>query len=89
MSDLPSPADFAMPPGLAELIGPRWNYQQIAAALGCTERAVYQLIDKYHIPFVKILNRRYVEPAAIREAILRAQTSAAPRGRGRPRKSAA
>ncbi len=42
--------DFTTPPALAELIGNRWNYQQIAAALGCTERAIYMLIDKVQHP---------------------------------------
>ena len=74
---------------LAELIGARWSYSQIAAALGCTERAVYILVDRYRIPYIIVLNRRYVEPSAIREALLRDQVNAAPRGRGRPRKVAA
>ncbi len=82
-------AEFATPPALAELIGNRWNYQQIAAALGCTERAIYMLIDKYSIPYVRVLNRRYVEPSAIRTALLRDQANAPARGRGRPRKNAA
>jgi len=80
--------DFNLPPGLAELIGNRWNYQQIAAAFGCTERAVYMLIDRYKIPYIRVLARRYVEPKAIREALLHDQANTPARGRGRPKRIA-
>jgi hypothetical protein len=80
--------DFSTHPALNELIGNRWNYQQIAAALGCTERAIYMLVDRYSIPYIRVLNRRYVEPKAIREALLRDQINTPPRGRGRPKKAA-
>jgi hypothetical protein len=83
---IPAAPEFGTPAALAELIGNRWSYQQVAAALNCTERAVYSLIIRYRIPYIKVLNKRYVEPSAIREAVLRDQANTPPRGRGRPRK---
>jgi excisionase family DNA binding protein len=72
---------------LAELIGNRWTYQQIAAALGCTERAIYMLVDKHRIPYVRVLSRRYVDPKAVRAALLRDQANTPACGRGRPRRT--
>ena len=73
-------------PALAELVGDRRTLQQIATALGCTERAVYSLIDRHRIPYLRVLSKRYVDPKDIRDALLRDQSNAPTRGRGRPRK---
>jgi hypothetical protein len=71
----------------ASLIGNRQPFQQIAEAIGCSERAIYMLVDRYRIPYIKVLNRRYVDPADIHKAALRDQANSPPRGRGRPRKT--
>jgi hypothetical protein len=71
---------------LTEIVGNRRTIQQIAAALRCTERSVYNLIDRHKIPFIKILDQRYVEPKDIRTAVLKEQQNVPARGRGRPRK---
>lgn len=86
MSDLPPDA---APPSLADLVGGLWTYQQLAAALNCSERAIYNEIARLNVPYTKILNRRYVDPAAFRAALAKQQHNTAPRGRGRPRKHAA
>jgi excisionase family DNA binding protein len=82
------PTEGAAHPSLSDLIGNRWSYQQIASALQCSERAVYMLIDKHRIPYVRVLSKRYVDPDAFRAALLSEQGNAPPRGRGRPRKAA-
>ncbi len=76
------------PPGLADLVGDLWTYQQLAAALGCSERSIYNLIDQLHIPYVRVLGKRLVKPADFRTALAKQQANTAPRGRGRPRKAA-
>jgi hypothetical protein len=70
--------------GLADLVGNRLTYAQIAAAFEVTERAVYMLVDQYKIPFIKVMNRRYVSPDDIRNAVTRVQANTPPRGPGRP-----
>ena len=76
------------PPERAEIVGQRWTFPQVAAALGCTERSVYSLVAELKIPFVRVLNKRFVDPGDIRAAIERRRVNAAPRTRGRPRKTA-
>ncbi len=90
MSDLPSATDPESSPSndLVKLIGDRWDYRRIAAALHCTERSVYTLVDRHRIPYIRVLNTRYVDPDQVREALLREQANIPPRGRGRPRKAA-
>ena len=73
---------------LSELIGNRRPLQQIAAALKCTERSVYNLVDRYRIPYVRVLNKRYLDPKDVRDALLRDQGNAPVRRRGRPRRAA-
>ncbi len=70
------------------IIGDRKPLKQIAEALGCSERAIYMLIDRYKIPYLKVLNVRHALPADIHAALLREQANSPPRGRGRPRKIA-
>ncbi len=77
------------PPARAELVGQRWTFQQVAAALGCTERSVYALVAELQIPFVRVLNKRFVDPGDIRAAIERRRLNTPPSRRGRPRKGAA
>ena len=92
MSDLLSSAAHLeappAPPGFTDLVGDLWTYQQLAAALGCSERSVYNLIDQLRIPYVRVVGKRLVNPAAFRAALAKQQANAAPRGRGRPRKDA-
>ena len=81
---------FAGPPvERAEIVGSRWTFQQVAAALGCTERSVYALVAELQIPFVRVLNKRFVDPGDIRAAIERRRLNTPPSRRGRPRKGAA
>jgi len=69
------------------LIGDRVTIEQAAVALGVTQRSVYNAITRKRIPFVRIFSVRYLEPGALRTALL-GEVNAAPRGRGRPRKVA-
>jgi excisionase family DNA binding protein len=68
------------------LIGDRVTIEQAAAALRVTPRSVYNAIGRHHIPFVRIFGTRYLEPGALRAALLGEMN--ATRGRGRPRKAA-
>ncbi len=81
-------AALATPPNLTDLVGDLWTYQQLAAALGCSERSIYNLIDQLRIPYVRVLGKRLVKPADFRAALAKQQANTAPRGRGRPRKAA-
>jgi excisionase family DNA binding protein len=85
----PAPADPAATALRASLIGNRHSYQQIAEALRCTERAVYMLVDRCRIPYIRVLGKRYVDSNDILQALLRDQANSPPRSRGRPRKNAA
>jgi excisionase family DNA binding protein len=89
MNSAPIPASgsfetLSLPPDLAELIGNRRTYKQLAAALNCSERAVYLLVDKHKIPFIRVLNKRYIDPADFRHALIENQSNTSARGRGRP-----
>jgi hypothetical protein len=68
----------------AELIGDRVTIEQIAAALGRTTRSIYNLIDRHRIPYVRVLNVRYLKLDDVRRALV---GDPAPRHRGRPRKA--
>ncbi len=69
----------------AKVIGSRRSIRQIAAAHKVTERAVYQQIQKYKIPYIRILRTRYLEPEDWRRAVV-IESNAPPRSPGRPRK---
>ena len=71
------------------VMGNRQPYEQIAKAMNCTPRAIYLLVDRYKIPYIQILNRRYVDVADIQKAIVRQQANSPRRSRGRPRKATA
>jgi len=89
MSDLATIGPAALPRlERAELVGNRRTFREIAEALGCTERSIYTLVDKHHIPYVRLLNKRFADPADIRNAILRDQSNTPARSRGRPRRAA-
>lgn len=89
MPDLHSFPEPPAPPARADLLGrDMWTYGEIAAALGCTERSVYNLVDQLRIPYVRVLSKRLVNPADFRAALAKQRANAAPRGRGRPRKAA-
>jgi hypothetical protein len=92
MPDIPSSAAVSSPPApsnnLADLVGDLWNYQQLAAALGCSERSVYNLMEQMRVPYVRVLGKRLVNPADFRAALARQQANTSSRGRGRPRKAA-
>lgn len=70
-----------------QIVGTKVPIPQLALALSVSERSIYNLIDRHRIPFVKLLNKRLVEPADIKSAMLRDQSNAPQRGRGRPRKA--
>ena len=76
------------PADRAEIVGGRWTLPMIAAALNCTERAVYDLVARLQLPYIRVLGKRFYDPADIRRALERDAQNRAP-GRGRPRKSAA
>ena len=71
------------------LIGDRLTIAQLAAAFDVTERAIYSLIDRYRIPFIRVFNERLLKPDDVRHALLGETPLPPPRPRGRPRKSAA
>jgi hypothetical protein len=66
------------PPGLTELVGNRLTFQQIAAALGCSERSVYNVVGQLHIPYTRLLGKRLVDPADFRAALQRQQAKTPP-----------
>ena len=70
------------------VIGPRKRFEEIAEAMGCSGRAIYLLVDKFRIPYIKVLNRRYVDPSDIQKALMRDEANTPARGPGRPRKAA-
>ena len=76
------------PPERAEIVGQRWTLPMIAAALGCTERAVYDLVARLQLPYIRVLGKRFYDPADIRRALERDAQNCAPSGRGRPRRAA-
>jgi Homeodomain-like domain len=67
------------------IIGNRKTIKQIAAALDVTERTIYNIIDAHHVPYIKALGVRWLEPDDIRRALLGKLEPPPPR-RGRPRK---
>lgn len=69
-------ADGARPVTMTDLLGNRRPIPEIAAALGVKPRAVNSMIDRYGIPYVTVLKRRYVDPAEIRGAIEREASNA-------------
>jgi hypothetical protein len=71
-----------------ELIGDRVTIEQAAAAFNVTERAIYGVIARHNIPYIKVFNSRYLAPADLRRALVK-DIASPPRGRGRPSKSAA
>lgn len=75
---------------LAELVGARRTFREIAIAANKTERWVYRFVDEQRIPYIRLGGTRYVDPADVTAALLRERDNAAepPRGRGRPRKAA-
>ncbi len=68
----------------AELIDGLASYQQIADALDCTVRSVYNLAKRHGIPYVKVLNVRHSRPEHFRQAFIGDRS---PRRRGRPAKA--
>ena len=72
----------------AAIIGARQTPAEIAHALGCCERVVVNLINEQHLPYIRFLGRRYIEPEVVAGALLNRQRNTAPRSAGRPRKAA-
>jgi hypothetical protein len=70
------------------LLGNRLNIEQLAVALNPSdppcERSIYNLMDRLNVPYVKVLNVRWYDPDAVREAILAREVSRQPVRRGRP-----
>ena len=81
----PDPAAAAL---RTELIGNRVTIEQAAAALGVTQRSVYNAISRKRIPFVRIFGVRYMAPDDIRAALIGESNRQEPPKRGRPRKAA-
>ena len=71
----------------AEIVGEYRPFGEIAAALDCTVRTVYNLVARHRIPVRKINNIPHAKPADFRRALLREPDPQTPR-RGRPRKAA-
>jgi hypothetical protein len=71
------------------LLGDRLTLEDIAADLGCCERAARNLMDRLAVPYTKVLNARRYDREAVKTAILGGDVNRFPRGRGRPRKAAA
>ncbi len=88
MTDLSALPPLAAPPTRADLVGNLWTFGEIAAALGCTERSIYNLVDQFRIPYVRVVGKRLVNPSDVRAALAKQQHNAPARGRGRPRNAA-
>jgi hypothetical protein len=73
----------------AAIIGNRKTPAEIANAMGCCERVIVNVINEQHVPYIKFLGRRYVEPEAIAAALLNRERNTAARKSGRPSKKAA
>jgi len=67
------------------ILGERVGLNDLAAALGITRRSVYDLIERHKIPYIRVLNRRYFNPAEVRRALESDVIHAQSRPRGRPR----
>ena len=83
-----SPDDADLAAIRAKIIGNRESIATLARALHVCERSIYNTIVRYRIPTVRFLGKQYVDPATIGAALVREQSNAAPRGRGRPRNAA-
>jgi hypothetical protein len=78
----------ALPLTLRDLIGNRKTTEEIAAAIDGTTRSVYNLVEKFKIPFIRVLNKRYYKPEDFAAALTRQEHNVSPRRRGRPREVA-
>jgi hypothetical protein len=88
-SNAPAPLSEASKAlSIADIVDDRRSFAEIATAVGCTERSVYNLVARHQIPFIRLLSKRYARPADIREALLRDETNRSPRARGRPKAAA-
>jgi hypothetical protein len=86
MSDLMSTItlpDEALKALRVEIVGDYRPFYEIATAIGCTVRTIYNLVARHDIRVVKINNVPHAKPADFRRALIGDPTS--PR-RGRPRK---
>jgi hypothetical protein len=86
---IPADPDVEIAAIRTKLIGKRVTYQQLAAALRCSERSIYNVVEKLKVPYVSVLGRRHVDPDDFRAALEKRQANTTPRTRGRPRKNAA
>jgi hypothetical protein len=68
----------------ARLIGNKLTIKQLARALNKTERAIYQAIERYNIPYEKVLNERLLDPEVFMCAASQ-PANTPPRRRGRPK----
>jgi hypothetical protein len=70
-----------------DILGSKRSITEIAHACGYKHpRPIRELIRQLGVPYVLINRIPHVDPQAIRDALERRQVSAAPRGRGRPKK---
>lgn len=68
----------------AAIIGTRKTPTEIARALGCCERSVVNIINEQHVPYIKFLGKRFVEPEKVAEALQNRERNRPARGVGRP-----
>jgi hypothetical protein len=68
----------------ARLIGNKVTIKQLARALNKTERAIYQAIHDYDIPFERVLSERLLDPAMFMRKVSQLANTP-PRRRGRPK----
>jgi hypothetical protein len=69
-----------------EIVGDYSSFTEIAAALGCCERTVRNVVAKHNIRVVKINNKPHAKPIDFRRVLFGKIDPASPRPRGRPRK---
>ncbi len=72
----------------AAILGERVGIDAIAAAIGVTTRAVYNLVARHRIPFIRVCGKRLFDPAEVRRALESCPGNPPARTRGRPRKTA-
>lgn len=70
----------------AAVLGDRKSTREIAEGFQCHERTVTNIVDRYNVPYVRFLGKRYVLLTDFRAALAHQERNAPPRGRGRPAK---
>jgi hypothetical protein len=71
----------------AEIIGDYRPFGELARAMDCAVRSVYNFVARLGVKVIKINNVPHAQPTDFRRALLKEHDPPAPR-RGRPRRSA-